>query len=241
MLWIAVAFGVIAGGVIQSVTGFGSAVVMMMVFPYFLDMVAAPALSSAINVGLTPALAWKFRKYIDWKIAVPPIIAYLATSLPILNFVQDIDLDVLTIVFGVFLIVLSIYFFIFADRIHVEGNWKTALICGAISGVTSAFFGIGGPVLAIYFVSATKSKEEYLGNFQFHFAVSNTVNFIMRISKGIYTLDLVPLTIIGILGIHVGKKLGLKILDKINVELMRKIVYAFVGISGAIKVLQQIF
>ena len=36
-------------GVIQTVTGFGAAVFMMLIMPYYFDMVTAPAITSAIT------------------------------------------------------------------------------------------------------------------------------------------------------------------------------------------------
>jgi len=240
MIFVLVALVAMAGGLIHSVTGFGSGVIMMLFLPYFVDMVTAPALSSAISVGVFIMLSWNFRKYIDWKISVIPTVSYLACSLPIISLVKGLNLDMLSLVFGFFLIVLSVYFFVFAKNMKVVPNWKTAVVCGSLSGVTSGFFGIGGPLLAIYFVSATDSKEAYIGNLQFLFAVTNVVNLIMRISKGIYTVDLIPLTIVGFVGINLGKRMGLKILDRMNIDVMRKCIYAFVGVSGIIKVAQEL-
>ena len=62
----------------------------------------------------------------------------------------------------------------------------------------------------------------------------------IRMQKGFYTLEFLPVTIIGIIGITVGKMLGVKILEKINVELMRKLVYALVGISGVMTLFEHL-
>ena len=62
----------------------------------------------------------------------------------------------------------------------------------------------------------------------------------VRMQKGFYTLEFLPVTIIGIIGITVGKMLGVKILEKINVELMRKLVYALVGISGVMTLFEHL-
>ena len=66
-------------------------------------------------------------------------------------------------------------------------------------------------------------------------------NTMTRISQGYYTLDLIPLTILGLISINVGKSIGLKLLDKMDADLVRKVVYLFVGVSGVLKVVQNIF
>jgi len=236
MIYAVVACMALLGGTVQTVTGFGGGVVMMLALPYFFGMVQAPALSSIICMGLTYALAWKFRKYVDFKSVLVPAVAYVICSVVTISVVHKLDMEIMSLAFGVFLILLSIYSLAFSNRIHLEANWRTGLVCGGVSGVLSGLFGIGGPLMAVYFVSATKSKETYIGSTQFLFSLGGTVNFLMRVFRGIYTVDMIPLTLVGVLAISLGKLLGLRIVEKLNPETIRKLVYLFVGISGVITV-----
>ncbi len=240
MVFAVIAIASMIAGIIQSVTGFGSAVFLMLIVPFFFDMVTAAAVSSSIAMGLGIALAWQFRSHIEWKLCALPTAIYMISSVSVISIVQDIDLDTLTLTFGIFLILLAAYFFVFADRVSFSANWKTGFVCSAISGLTSGLFGIGGPLMAVYFVSASQEKQSYIANIQFLFAATNIVSFLTRISRGIYTPDLLPVTVVGFLGITVGKRIGLQILDRINLNAMKKSVYAFVGLSGLITVLQQV-
>jgi len=58
---------------------------------------------------------------------------------------------------------------------------------------------------------------------------------------GIYTVDLLLMTLVGVACIMVGKNLGLRLLDKLNPGNIQKIVYAFVGVSGLINVIQYFY
>lgn len=238
MIYAVVGCMALLGGAIQTVTGFGGGVVMMLALPYFLDMVRAPALSSIICMGLCYALAWKFRKYVNFRSLWVPAVAYVICSVGTISMVDRIDLEIMSLAFGVFLIVLSIYSLVFSKRLRLDANWRTGLFCGAVSGVLSGLFGIGGPLMAVYFVAATDSKETYIGSTQVLFALGGTLNFLMRIARGIYTADLIPLTLLGVAAISVGKLLGLRIVEKLNPETMRKLVYVFVGISGVITIIK---
>ena len=240
MVYAAIAAASVMAGVIQSVTGFGSAVFLMLIVPYFYDMVAASAISSSIAMGLGITLAWKFRAHLQWKKVILPTVVYLVGSVGAIQVLGGIDLDALALSFGVFLIILAAWFLVFSHKIKFTATPTSAVVCSAISGVTSGLFGIGGPLMAVYFVSASRDKESYIANIQCLFAVTNIVNFITRITNGIYTPDLIPVTLLGFGGITLGKLMGLRILDRLNLEMMKKGVYAFVGISGLITVLQQL-
>jgi len=210
---------------------------MMLIMPYFFDMIAAPAVTSAITVGLSLTLAWKFRKYIKLNICLFPTIIYLVFSIASINLAKELNLEYISLAFSVFLILLAIYFNVFSERISLQATRKTAAVCAMISGITSGLFGIGGPLMAVYFISAIEDKKSYIGTIQFLFAFTNIINLLMRIANGIYTLDLLPATILGFAGITIGKIVGLRILDKINPVRIKKLVYAFVGISGLLSLL----
>ena len=200
-------------------------------------MIAAPAVTSAITVGLSLTLAWKFRRHININACLFPTLVYLIFSIASINCAKNLNLEFLSLAFGVFLIILAIYFFAVSERISIQANRKTATICAMISGVTSGLFGIGGPLMAIYFISAIEDKKSYIGTIQFLFAFTNTVNLFARIANGIFTVDLIPAVVLGLAGITAGKLIGLRILDKINPDRIKKLVYAFVGISGILSLL----
>ena len=222
---------------IQTVTGFGAAVFLMLFMPYFFDMIAAPAVASAITVGLSLTLAWKFRKHIQLNVCLFPTLVYLFFSIACINLAKELNLEYISLAFSVFLILLAIYFYVFSEKISLQATRKTAVVCAMISGITSGLFGIGGPLMAVYFISAIEDKKSYIGTIQFLFAFTNIINLLMRIANGIYTLDLLPATILGFAGITIGKIVGLRILDKIDPVRIKKLVYAFVGISGLLSLL----
>lgn len=232
----------IGAGMIQSITGFGSAIVMMLVLPHFMDMVRAPALSNSIVLGLTMALAWKMRKHVDYRQSLPMAAIYITVSVTIIRVVQNINLDILNIAFALFLIGMSLYFLL-SERmgnISIKATPLNGIICSAIGGAFGGMFGAGGPTVAMYFLAACKTKESYIGTFQMMFTISNIVNLYTRIRLGIYTWDLLPLTIVGFVGVTLGKSAGLRVLNRLDISLMKKIVYIFIGVSGILTLVSKI-
>lgn len=240
MIWCAVFFAAMAAGTIQSMTGFGAAVTMMLVIPHFFGLVQAPGLVTTISLGLCTTLLWKFRRHVEWSSALPVTAAYVVFSTVAIRMVGSVDLKTLSVAFSVFLILLSLYFFFGQSRTALRPNLATALVCGSAAGVTGGLFSIGGPLVVLYFLPAAKSKEGYVANLQFLFTVTNLTGLYVRVSEGIYTFDLLPYTLVGIVGITLGKLLGLRVLDKLDIDRMRRIVYAFVGISGVVNLVSNL-
>lgn len=228
------------GGTIQSVTGFGAGVVIMLVLPYFFDLIKAPGISSTAILGLTFLITWKYRSRIDLrKVAVPTAI-YTIFAVTSVMLSKKLDLELLTLIFGVFLVILALWFIFFSNRIKLSGGIVSAVICSVISGLCGGLFGIGGPLMALYYSAVTNDREEYLGNLQFLFLVSGLIMNLTRVLNGNYTIDLLPYTLTGLVGIGIGKVFGLKIGDHIPADRMRTIVYWAVLVSGVITVLKQL-
>ena len=66
------------------------------------------------------------------------------------------------------------------------------VVCGLLAGVCGGLFSIGGPIMAIYYIAATDSRESDLANAQANFAVNNVTSITTRVLSGYYTLDLLP-------------------------------------------------
>lgn len=241
MVWAAVAVSALAAGVIQSVTGFGAAVVMMLVVPQFLGMAKAPALISSICIFLSILLAWKFRKKIDVRKTLMVAALYIMVSTVTIWVSASWDLDFLSLIFGLFLIVLSAYYLLLAKKLTITPTPVSTVVCSMLSGLFGGLFSTGGPIASILFMGMTKDKISYIANIQFLFVMTNMSNTVVRIMRGVYTPDMIPLTVVGILGINLGKMIGLKVLDRIDIDLMRKLIYAFIGVSGVINVYKYFF
>ena len=234
LLYLVMIFSSILAGCTQAVTGFGGGIVLMQFLPYFVPMNVAPAIGEGTTTPLPWAIAMNYRKHIRWRLVFLPICCYLLWSTLAIWISTRVDLGRLKLVFGILMIVLSIYFMFVSKKVKVSGNLLTAIVCSSASGLLSGLFGMGGPTMAIYYLAVTKSKEEYLGTMNMVFAFAMIYQLVARIVAGILTLDLLPVLAVGIVGILVGQFIGKKIVDRIDGEKLKKIVYVFLAISGVI-------
>ncbi len=232
---LAVAALAIVGSVIQTVCGFGFGIFVMILLPYFMPSYsAALALSGALSFTITLVISIKQRKSIQIKNILLPLAAYMFVATFAVQFSIFGSQETLKGLLGVLLVVLSIYFMRFSGNFKIEANPKTGTIAGSLGGLLSGLFGMGGPPMVLYFLAATPNTAVYLATSQFFFTVTNGYGSLIRAINGSYTPYVILMWVICLISLYIGNKIGNLLISKINEHSLRKIVYVYMGISGAI-------
>ena len=240
MTYAIMALAALAGGIIQPLTGFGSAVILMVAAQYFFDITIAPGGVAAICMFQSGIMAWNRRKSIDLKQILPPIALYTVCSLAVINLLGSMDLHVLTAAFGGFLMLLALYFLFIAKRVSLKPGLAAGMLCSGFSGCCAGAFTVGGPMMALYFVAIARDKDAYVANMQFLFAVTNLTNLAMRAARGLYGAQYLPVTAVGVIFVLVGMVIGSALSKRMSGDVARQVVYIGVGVSGLVTLLQQI-
>ena len=240
MTYAIMALAALAGGIIQPLTGFGSAVILMVAAQYFFDITIAPGVVAAICMFQSGIMAWNRRKSIDLKQILPPIALYTVCSLAVINLLGSMDLHVLTAAFGGFLMLLALYFLFIAKRVSLKPGLAAGMLCSGFSGCCAGAFTVGGPMMALYFVAIARDKDTYVANMQFLFTVTNLTNLAMRAVRGLYGAQYLPVTAVGVIFVLVGMVIGSALSKRMSGDVARQVVYIGVGVSGLVTLLQQI-
>lgn len=238
--YIVMALAALAGGIIQPLTGFGSAVILMVAAQYFFDITIAPSVAAAICIVQSGVMAWSRRRSIDLRQIFPPIALYTVCSLVVIAFLGQMDLHILTAVFGGFLVLLAVYFLFVAQRVRLRPSPAAGMLCSAFSGCCAGAFTIGGPMMALYFVAIARDKESYVANMQFLFVTTNAINLAMRAWRGLYGVEYLPITAVGAAFVLVGMVIGNALSRRMSGDIARQVVYIGVGVSGLVTLVQQI-
>lgn len=225
------------GGFTQTTTGFGCGIIVMLFLPYVLSMTNATALNVMINTILNVALLYRFRNYFKIKKIIFPTMISIITSTYGIYLSRNMNLLIMKIVFSIFLIILAGYFIIFSNRLKLKDNMPTAGICASLAGLANGMFGIGGPPMAIYFLSTTQEKGEYIANIQGYFFLTSIYTTILRFLNGMITSQTVILLIPGLLAVIIGQMTGLKIINIISRKNLEKIVHYFIAIAGIVSLI----
>lgn len=145
-----------------------------------------------------------------------------------------VDNAALKKVLGVTLILVSLWFFFFSSKVHLPASMSVQLSMGTLSGLMGGLFAMQGPPAVIYFISASRTKEEYIALTQWYFLVGNIMMTFFRAGNGFVTPVVLKLWAVAVPGVLAGLWIGGKVYSRIDIALLRKIVYAFLAVAGVV-------
>lgn len=223
---------ILAGSCVQSALGFGTTMITMGFLPLIMEYSKAMGLSIVMVTISTLYISVKYRESIRWGVMLPFLIP-TAVICGIVNLLSaKVSSDMMYLLLGIMFVAVSIFFFVFSDKIHITPNPVSGTILGVICGVCYGLFASGGPTAALYLLPATKNKKEYLATIQAFLCVNNIVVLMISLFLGRLDMADLPMVGAGIAAMIAGTLLGLVIHDKIPSSVFGKVIYAFVGIGG---------
>jgi len=223
----------VLASIVQSTTGFGFAITMMALLPHVMDnYLMATALSGMGALTLSAMVTLRHIRQANFKMILPVLVGYLGTSTVIIPLSKSFSGGVLTKALGILLIVVSIYFIFFNNKIKIKPTFINGIITGIIAGVGVGLFAIGGPPVVIYLLSATDDKDVYRVSSLAYFTLSSIYATGLRVASGIINGQVMMIFAFMLAAIVLGGFIGEKIFNRINADKLKKIIYIFMAFSG---------
>ena len=223
---------ILAGACVQSALGFGTTMITMGFLPLIMEYSKAMGLSIFMVSISTVYISVKYRDWIQWGVMLPVLIPTMIIC-GIVNILSaKVSSDSMYLLLGIMFVAVSIFFFVFSNRIHVRPTPKSGTILGMICGVCYGLFASGGPTAALYLLPATKGKKEYLATIQAFLCLNNLMILVISIVLGRLDMADLPMVGAGAAALIAGTLLGLVIHDRIPSAVFGRVIYAFVGIGG---------
>ena len=203
----------IGASFVQRTTGFGFGIFIMTMLPFFLPTYGeATTLSGLLAITTSAVIVWRMRSYVIWKRLWPILLTFIVVSTIAIFALTHIEDHILRRILGVALIVISIYFALFSQKIKLPTTKRVQVGAGTLSGLMGGFFGMQGPPAVLYFIQSEPSKEHY----------------------GFFTTTVLTDYCFGLGGVVIGTTLGAYVFKRIPNRIFRYIVYAYIAISGVI-------
>ena len=222
----------LAAGLVQGIAGFGSGPVQMMVYTLHWPLSASAAISVCVSVALNLNMVLTYRRHVRWKEVLLPIVPYMAISSLGISFSMSLNQALMKKIFGAFLSLLAAYHLFMKHGEPKPFSPAKTLLYVAVSALCDAFFGIGGPLMVLYFLNRTANAAEYLGTVAAFFLINGVYNTIYRAACGILTAAHLPYIGIGIAAILIGVTAAHRLVSRMNDALLKKTVYIMIGVSG---------
>ena len=220
---------------VQRTTGFGFGIFIMTLLPFLMPSYGeATALSGLLALTTSAIITFRMRKFITWKRLIPILVTFIAISSVAICLLSRIHDDVLRKILGIVLMITSIYFAFFSNRIKINTTLPYQIGAGSISGIMGGFFGMQGPPAVLYFISSEPDKNHYMAMLQTYFLIGNTMMTIVRASNGFVTATVGRCYVFCLAAVVIGTLLGSWAFKRIPGRIFPYVVYFYIGISGLI-------
>lgn len=226
------------GFLIQSISGFGSAVFALPLSVLVVQRIDVLPVFYILSIMQSITIVYQDRKYIlkkQFLLMISLAIIGIALGIFIGNALNE---KILNYIIGVFIIVnsaMNLYATIKNKKSKEISNYGHQYkILPLFSGFLQATYGIGGPLIATYMNSVTEIKKSYRVMISFYWCILNPIIIVGLFSRGEIKLShlgtLLALIPAMLLGIYVGNK----VVDKIsrrNFQILIHCILIFVGMT----------
>lgn len=223
---------------VQRVSGFGFGIFIMTALPFIMPSYGeATTLSGLMALVTSLIITSRMWRYIQWHKLIPILVTFLIVSFFAVKFVALAGDGLLKKILGGALIFASLWFLFISKHVKIKPTLPMQISMGTISGVMGGLFGMQGPPAVLYFLACTEAKENYMALAQCYFLVGNIMMTFFRASNGFLTPAVGYGWCCGIVAVLLGTWIGGKVFKKISVELLRKIIYIYMAISGLVAII----
>jgi uncharacterized membrane protein YfcA len=171
----ALVFGVIFVAVLmQTLAGFGSAMVAMALLPYWLGLMVATPLVALIAATLEALVLVRWRKALTWR-AIWQLSLGMAVGVPFgVIALTRVDAGILLPILGAVIIAYSLYALLNWRLPELHGSgW--AFGAGALAGLLGGAYNVSGPPVIVYGHCRRWSPAEFRGNLQAFFLLGDAL------------------------------------------------------------------
>jgi uncharacterized membrane protein YfcA len=227
----------IGASFVQRTIGFGFGIFIMTALPFLMPSYAeAVTLSGLLSLTSATVVMVKYIKFVSWKRLLPVVASFFVFSTLAICLLDRIEGPTMRRILGVMLIFLSFYFSFFKEKLqkYIRPTVGWQLGTGSASGIMGGLFGMHGPPVVLYLIVSEPDKDHYMGMIQTYAVLTNVIMLGVRAFNG-YVTPAVGITYLyGLGGLVVGVLAGNWAYKRIPNRVFTYLVYAYIGISGAI-------
>jgi len=229
----------IVAWLISTLSGGGSSLILIPVVGIFLGTAAIPPVITIGGLFGNAERSFAYRDKINWQIIrweLPGAIA--GGCLGAFTFSQ-LNLEWVTIIVALFLIVSAITFLVKKGNINFTVKLWYFLPAGFAYAFLSGLIGSMGPVLAPLYLGYGLQKEELLATQATNRIVAHVIKLITYAIFGVLEPSYIGYGVLIGLAAFPGNWLGQILLEKISDQVFRRLVITFIMVSGLLMLWQE--
>ena len=220
---------------IQSITGFGFAVVGTPLLLFFMEprQVVSLVVFGALFQNLI--MTYKTRGMSDPKVIWPLFVASLLGIIPGVYILKIIDPSYLKLYIGI--VILLVSFFMASNYIVTIKHEKLAtILVGIVSGFMGGSTSLSGPPVALFLINQQQDKVAFRANLVRFFCLGNIATLIVMYYMGTVDTGILKQLKYVIPGILVGVWFGEKAFSKVSPIIFKWLTLAIIFFCGVMSI-----
>ncbi len=223
-------------GIIQGMTGFGSALVAIPLLCLIVDIKFAVPLSVLNGLVITSFLAIKLKAYMDKDKLFPLCLSTLPGILFGVTLLKKMESETIALLLGILIILYSIYSLFFRQPLcKLHHYWS--YFAGFWAGAIGAAFSAGGPPVIIYTTLQGWSKDEIKATLTGFFLFNSCMTAAAHGVTGITTHSILVAFLLSAPFVLAGTILGSFCYGHIAKATYMKTIYVFLMVMGVVMII----
>lgn len=222
---------------VQRTIGFGFGIFIMTALPFLMPTYAeAVTLSGLLSLTSATVVMVKYIRFVSWKRLLSITAAFVVFSTIAIFMLDRIEGPAMRTILGIMLIILSLYFSFFKEKLqkYIRPTTGWQLGTGTASGIMGGLFGMHGPPVVLYLIVSEPTKDHYMGMIQTYAVLTNLTMLIVRAYNGYVTPAVGSSYLYALGGLAIGILAGNWAYKRIPARIFTYIVYAYIGVSGVV-------
>lgn len=224
---------------IQAASGLGYAIFAMFFMPMVIPFQQCSIISAAVIVVIGIQMTVSLHSHLKIKKIILPMTFCLMTTWLGIYIIRVTDENKMRMVMGVFLILLSIYFYITNKfSIRMKSGLITDSIIGLLTGLITGMFNIVGPFLSVYYYDNCEDNLEFKANIEVSFLIAGIYSLCLNliyVKPDAFLLKAIGLSAIG--AVFAGI-IGLRVFKRSDKAKLKYIIISVLPIMGLILILK---
>ena len=218
-------------GIIQGMTGFGSALIAMPLLSLFIDVKTAVPLCILQSVLMTSYLSFTLKDHMEKKKIVPLLIGSLPGIYCGATLLKNVESDVIKLLLGSLIVVYSVYsLFLKPKPKNLHKAW--AYIAGFGTGFIGSAFSTGGPPAIIYTTLTGWSKDYIKATLTGFFLTSAIITAAVHAASGLTTALVLKYFFTSSAFVLIGVYAGTQLYKRVSSEGYIKVILILLVILG---------
>jgi uncharacterized membrane protein YfcA len=236
---LALAAIVLAAGFLQSLTGFGFALIALPLLGLFLPLKTIIPLVCLLGCCVSLMLSLQLRASIKFR-RIAALYAATIPGIPLgVYILARIPAEVLGLILGGVMILFTSYQLLIRPVQHPLGTACT-IAAGFLSGVLGGSISAGGPPIIVYSAMQPWSKDQAKAMLAVYFLISGLTIFATHAVSGLITADVLRLFINSIPALVLGIWLGTVTYHRISDAGFRRLAFVLVFAFGLMMIYRSV-